>query len=150
MRRIYLLLLLPLLAAPALAMPKFRLAAIQQFHYDTGNPLWEYDKRVMACTYCHVEPTGGAPWNSFGQSLQAQFAADAAQGKNNKFPQVLYDLLRAEKDADADGYPDALEVFAHTLPGDASSKPEQPLDELQKEFDAAGGVEQYAPPKPKK
>lgn len=146
-RKLLPVLLLPLLAAPALAMPKFRLAAIQQFHYDAGNPLWEYDKRVMACTYCHVNTSGGAPWNPFGQALQAQFVTDAAAGQKNTFPQVLYDLLKAEKDSDGEGYPDALEVFAHTLPGDATSKPKTPLIELQKEFDKAGGVEQYAPPK---
>lgn len=133
----------------ALAMPKFRLTAIQQFHYDVGNPLWELDRRVMACTYCHVKDSGGAPWNPFGQALQAQFVTDAATGQKNKFPQVLYDLLKAEKDADADGYPDALEVYAHTLPGDPASRPTQALPELRRAFDAAGGVAQYAPLQPK-
>ena len=126
-------------------MPKFRLQAIQQFHYDKGNPLWEYDRRVMACSYCHVSDSGGAPWNSFGRALQFQFQADAAGGQKNRFPQVLYDLLKAEKDSDGDGYADALEVFARTLPGDANSKPEKTLTELQKEFDAAGGVQQFQP-----
>lgn len=134
------------------AMPKFRLAAIQQFHYDQDNPLWQYDKRVMACTYCHEKSTGGAPWNLFGQALQAQFVTDAVQGQKNKFPQVLYDLLKAEKDSDGDGYADVLEVFAKTLPGDSASKPDKPVTEVQQEFEAAGGVAQYAPvsDKPKK
>ena len=97
-----------LLAPFALAMPKFRLQAIQQFHYDKENPLWEYDRRVMACSYCHVKESGGAPWNSFGQALQAQFQADGMKGQKNKFPQVLHDLLKAGKDSDGDGYTDAL------------------------------------------
>lgn len=139
-----------LLPSLALAMPKFRLAAIQQFHFDQGNPLWEYDRRVMACSYCHVKDSGGAPWNSFGQALQAQFQTDAVTGQKNKFPEVLFNLLKAMQDSDEDGYADALEVFAHTLPGDASSKPEKPVAELEKEFEAAGGVGQYAPVKVKK
>lgn len=132
------------------AMPKFRLQAAQQFHYDQGNPLWEYDRRVMACSYCHVKESGGAPWNSLGQALQAQFRADAAVAGKNKFPQVLYDLLKAGKDSDGDGYADALEVFARTLPGDAASRPEKTVPELEKEFELAGGVAQYAPSKPQK
>lgn len=146
-------------AGVAWAMPKYRLQAIEQFHYDRGNPLWQYDRRVMACTYCHVEPTGGAPWNPFGQALQAQFVADAAarsgaaqggagqakKAQGDTFARVLYDRLKANGDADGDGYPDALEVFAHTLPGDPDSRPTQPLAELQKAFDAAGGVAMYAP-----
>ena len=129
----------------AYAMPRFRLQAIVQFHYDKDYPLWEYDKRAMACTYCHVNVTGGAPWNAFGEALRAQFVADAAAGQNNKFPQVLYDLLKAGQDSDGDGYSDALEVFAKTLPADPSSKPDKPVAQLQKEFYEAGGVEQYKP-----
>lgn len=137
---------LTLLFVPvAFAMPRFRLQAIEQFHYDQGNPLWQLDRRVMACTYCHVNTSGGAPWNPFGHALQVQFVADAAAGQRNKFPQVLFDLLRAQRDSDGDGYADALEVFARTLPGDMNSRPEQPLDELEAAFAAAGGIAQYSP-----
>lgn len=140
-----------LLTAPvALAMPAFRRAAIQQFHYDRDNPLWELDRRVMACTYCHVRETGGAPWNPFGQALQAQFVKDTRAGRTQKFPQVLHDLLKAGQDADGDGYADALEVFARTLPGDPKSKPEQSVADLQAAFEKAGGAAQYAPAKAKK
>ncbi|MFC3861923.1 hypothetical protein ACFOPQ_14235 [Deinococcus antarcticus] len=127
------------------AMPKFRLQAARQFHYDQGNPLWEYDRRVMACSYCHVKESGGAPWNSFGQALQEQFRADAAVAGKNKFPQVLYDLLKAGQDSDGDSYSDALEVFAKTLPGDATSKPEKTVAELEEEFEAVGGISQFQP-----
>lgn len=142
---------LVLLAAPvALAMPRYRTQAIVQFHYDVGNPLWELDRRVMACTFCHVNAGGGAPWNPFGAAVQAGFKADAEAGQHSKFPDVLYAVLKADGDADGDGYPDALEVFAHTLPGDPMSKPAQPLAELQAEFAVAGGVGQYAPATPSK
>jgi hypothetical protein len=125
--------------APALAMPAFRLQAIPQLHYDEGEPLWQYSAGVMACTFCHVNAKGGAPWNPFGQALQKGFQADPKA----KFGAVLYAVLAANGDADGDGYPDAVEVFAHTLPGDASSTPEQPLAELEAAFEEAGGVGQY-------
>ena len=88
-------------AGAALALPGFRLTAIQQFHYDQGNPLWEYDRKVMSCAYCHVKESGGAPWNAFGQTLQQQFRADAAAGRKNKFPAVLYDRLKLMQDCRA-------------------------------------------------
>lgn len=140
---------LVLLAAPvALAMPRYRLQAIQQFHYDADNPLWQLDRRVMACTFCHVNEGGGAPWNPFGEAIRAGFQADAAAGQKGKFPDVLYAVLKAEGDADGDGYPDVLEVFAHTLPGDADSKPDRSVAVLRAAFAAAGGVAQYAPKAP--
>ena len=137
---------LVLLAAPvALALPRYRAQAIGQFHYDQGNPLWELDRRVMACSFCHVNEGGGAPWNPFGEAIRAGFKADAAAGQQGKFPDVLYAVLKADADADGDGYPDALEVFARTLPGDPESRPDTPLTNLQAEFAVAGGVAQYAP-----
>lgn len=141
---------LAVLAAPlALAMPKYRSQAIGQLHYDAGNPLWELDRRVMACTFCHVQEGGGPGWNPFGEAIRAGFRADAAAGQKGKFPDVLYAVLQAEADADGDGYPDALEAFARTLPGNASSRPDAPLPDLQAAFAVAGGVAQYAPRAPK-
>lgn len=137
---------LVLLAAPlALAMPKYRNQAVMQFHYDAGNPLWQLDRRVMACTYCHVKETGGAPWNSFGEALRAAFRADAAAGKHSNFPRILSSVLASGGDADGDGYPDVLEVFARTLPGDRESRPERPVGEVQAEFEQAGGLALYVP-----
>ncbi|WP_202630426.1 hypothetical protein [Deinococcus alpinitundrae] len=129
-----------LVLTPALSMPAFRLTAIHQLHYDVGEPLWQYSGKVMACTFCHVNKSGGAPWNLFGQALQKGFQMNPKA----RFSDVLYGVLAANGDADGDGYPDAIEVFAHTLPGDTSSKPEKPLAELETEFAAAGGVKQYA------
>ncbi|CAM3402198.1 hypothetical protein DESA109040_11185 [Deinococcus saxicola] len=129
----------------ALAMPRYRSQAIVQFHYDAGNPLWELDRRVMACTFCHVNVGGGAPWNPFGEAIRAGFRADAEAGQKGKFPDVLYAVLKADGDADGDGYPDGLEVFARTLPGDPESRPDKPLADLKAGFAAAGGVAQYAP-----
>ncbi|GGL01935.1 hypothetical protein GCM10010844_20540 [Deinococcus radiotolerans] len=144
-----LVLLSPLLVRSAEAMPRYRLQAAPQLHLTEGNELWDLDRRVMPCTYCHVNVDGGAPWNPFGQAIQATFASEAKAGRHLTFPQALYTLLQADSDADGDGYPDALEVYAKTLPGDPVSRPEQPLDELRAAFAAAGGAEQFAPPKKK-
>ncbi|KQR15768.1 hypothetical protein ASF71_08050 [Deinococcus sp. Leaf326] len=129
----------------ALALPQYRTAAIRQFHYDEGNPLWEYDRGVMACTFCHVRASGGAPWNPFGEEIRAAFRADAQAGGRVKFPAVLGKVLAAGKDADGDGYADALEVWAKTLPGDPQSHPDQPVAELEEAFGAAGGEALYVP-----
>lgn len=141
---------LVVLSVPAaLALPRYRLQAIGQLHYDQGNALWQLDRRVMACTFCHVKDSGGAPWNPFGQALQTAFQADAKAGGRAKFPEVLYAALKVGGDADKDGYPDALEVYARTLPGDPQSVPERAVKELQAAFEAAGGTAQYAPPEPR-
>ena len=135
-----------LIFSPSLAMPAYRLQAIPQLHYDQDDPLWQYSGKVMACTFCHVNKEGGAPWNPFGQALQRGFQVDPKA----KFGDVLHSVLAESGDADGDGYPDAVEVFARTLPGDANSKPDKPLAELESEFAAAGGVGQYAATSKKK
>ncbi|PTA68852.1 hypothetical protein [Deinococcus arcticus] len=135
----------PALVSPALALPKYRTQAAPQLHLTEGNALWALDRRVMPCTYCHVDPTGGPAWNPFGQALQQTFATEAAAGRHLTFPQALHTLLAAGTDADEDRYADALEVFAKTLPGDPDSKPETPVDELTTAFEKAGGVTQYQP-----
>ena len=137
-----------LLGGAALALPKYRLQAAPQLYLTGGNDLWQLDRRVMSCAYCHEQETGGGSWNPFGQAIQATFRREAEAGRAVKFPQALSVLLESNGDADSDGYADALEVFARTLPGDPASHPERPAADLQAEFDAAGGAAQFAPPTP--
>lgn len=135
---------LVLLSAPAaLALPKYRLLAAQQLGYDRDDPLWQLSGKVLPCTTCHVRPQGGPPWNAFGESLRAGFRAHPQAS----FGDVLYGVLQANADADGDGYPDALEFFARTLPGDPKSHPDQTVAALQIAFEQAGGLSQYAPKK---
>ncbi|SMB96247.1 hypothetical protein [Deinococcus hopiensis] len=132
------------LSAPvALSMPRYRLTAAHQLGYDKGDPLWEYSGKVMPCTTCHTRPQGGQGWNPFGESLRAGFREQPGA----KFGAVLYSVLQKKADADGDGYPDALEFYAHTLPGDPKSLPARPLAGLQAEFEQAGGLKQYTPKK---
>lgn len=137
--------LLVLTAPAALALPKYRLQAITQFHLDDGSGLAALDRRVMSCSYCHVKDSGGAPWNPFGEAIRATFKANAEAGGKAKFPEILSTLLESGGDADGDTYPDALEVWAKTLPGDAESKPSEALETVQAEFEAAGGAGQFRP-----
>ncbi len=125
-----------LLATMATAMPQYRLQAIRQLHY--AGPTWS--RITMDCTFCHVKRAGGAPWNAFGQELVRKLGSDPQL----TFDQALYGVLKDQADADGDGYPDALEVYAHTLPGDSASTPQEARADLQAKFDAAGGVGQYA------
>lgn len=134
---------LVLLSAPAtLAMPRYRLIAAHQLGYDQGDPLWQYSGKVLPCTTCHLRPQGGQGWNVFGESLRAGFRAHPGA----KFADVLYAVLKEDADADGDGYPDALEFYARTLPGDPASHPTRPVAALQADFERAGGTAQYAPP----
>ena len=110
------------------AFPAYRAMAVKQLHL--------VDKRVM-CTYCHVNATGGDPWNPFGQEVQ-----DAL---TENFPQTLYEVLKAKNDADQDGYFDALEVFAGSLPGDKKTMPLVDAQTLETYFEKAGGFDLYKP-----
>ncbi|BDP40062.1 hypothetical protein DAETH_00310 [Deinococcus aetherius] len=133
---------LVLLGAPvALALPRYRLITAQQVGHDQGDPLWQLSRRVVPCTTCHLSPGGGPGWNPFGESLRAGFRAEPGA----RFSDVLYRVLEARKDADSDTYPDALEFFARTNPGDPQNRPDRTRAELQAEFEAAGGMGQYAP-----
>jgi len=124
----------------AAARPPYRTQAIAQFHLE-ADPA---KKGTTGCTYCHVNSRGGAPWNAFGQTVKRAFS----ENPKAFIPDALYGALKFNVDSDKDGYSDALEVFALTLPGDATSKPSESVADLQKRFDAAGGVEQYNPAKP--
>ena len=92
---------------------------------------------VVGCVLCHVNTEGGDPWNAFGQRVQAKLDGD--------FAKTLLGVLGELRDSDADGYNDALEIFAKTLPGDAKSVPSQKPEELQAAFEKAGGLEQFKP-----
>ena len=58
---------------------------------------------------------------------------------------TLLEVLSANQDADGDGYNDALEVFAGTLPGSKDSAPLVKVNALQLAFDKSGGVAQFKP-----
>jgi hypothetical protein len=120
----------------ARAFPEYRLAAIKQLRL-TPDP--KDGPEVVQCTYCHLKPEGGDPWNAFGTRVQSRVSMVA------NINQAIYDVLAEMKDADGDGYIDVLEVFAGTLPGDKTSRPLTDVAYLKQVFDKAGGLEQYKP-----
>jgi hypothetical protein len=125
-------LMLTLIAVPnASARPAYRQVVTSQFKLTSQ----------VGCQYCHVAAYGGAAWNGFGNAVRSSYLG----GANRNIAQALYLTLKANKDSDGDKYPDALEVFAKTMPGSATSKPSKTVAVLQKEFAAKGGVDQYKP-----
>lgn len=122
-----------LIGSLATARPPYRTQAIAQFHLVPD----QAGTRVVGCQYCHAGASGGAPWNAFGNLIRANF--------REGIQQALYQALRAGQDSDGDGYSDALEVFAGTLPGDANSRPLVNVEFLKANFEKAGGVDLYRP-----
>jgi hypothetical protein len=110
------------------AFGAYRAQAVTQF---------KLEDKATTCAYCHVEATGGAPWNTFGQLVQIKLEGDISK--------ALYEALEANLDSDGDGYADKLEVYAKTLPGNDISKPEQDLKTLEAAFEKAGGLNQFKP-----
>ena len=113
---------------PSSAKNAYRLQAIQQ-----------YSVTSMGCIYCHTSPSGGSGWNAFGTSLNTLYFGAA---KRN-IADALYLVLKANKDSDADGYSDTLEIVAKTLPGDKASKPTKTVKALEAELKALGGVDKF-------
>jgi Bacterial TSP3 repeat len=84
------------------------------------------------CVLCHVNPKGGAPWNSFG------YAVGFWRGKKQDISAALYSALRYGGDTDHDGFPDSLERMTGSNPADRDSKPTAKLDALKIQYDARG------------
>ena len=134
MKRMVLLLALlavAVVASSAMARPPYRVQAIKQLQLaaDAG------DVRTVTCQYCHVNPGGGAPWNVWGENVRSNFKGNISE--------ALFEAVKAMKDSDGDGYEDALEIFAGTLPGDPASKPNKDKAALKASFDKAGGVDMF-------
>jgi hypothetical protein len=126
-----------LVGSMAGARPAYRQLAAEQFK------LLDKDGKFdsLTCQYCHTTERGGPSWNPFGELISVQFFGKAEK----KLADALYLTLAANKDSDEDGYTDVLEVVAKTLPGDAKSKPEQKLEELEAMLKDMGGVDTFKP-----
>jgi Bacterial TSP3 repeat len=111
------------------ARSDFLSAASKVLHYEkvSGSAL-----ERSGCVLCHVNPKGGAPWNSFG------YAVGFWRGKKQDISAALYSALRYGGDTDHDGFPDSLERMAGSKPSDRDSKPEAKLDALKIQYDTRG------------
>jgi hypothetical protein len=131
------LLMLTAVALPfADARAGYRLAVQEQYRLLDKN-----GKGEVGCVYCHTSPNGGSGWNKFGEQLRELYFGNARRNVGD----MLYMALRANKDSDGDGYTDALEVVAKTLPGDANSKPSASVAVVQAELTKVGGVDSFKP-----
>jgi hypothetical protein len=81
------------------------------------------------CVLCHLNPKGGAPWNSFG------YAVGFWRGKKQVISAALYSALRYGGDTDYDRIPDTLERLAGSNPSDRDSKPEAKFETLKAQYD---------------
>lgn len=129
------------------AKNQYRLAAVVQYKLE---PDRNDGTRAVACTFCHVNSTGAAPWNPFGLNLRETFRKESSvQPADVRIKAALYKVLAKKLDSDGDAYNDALEIYAGTLPGNALSTPKRELAELEAAFTAAGGYAQFKAPETK-
>jgi hypothetical protein len=126
------------------AKNSYRLQAITQYKLE---PDRDDGTRVVGCTYCHINSTGAAPWNPFGLNVRNTFRKESsALPGDQRIKEALFKVLLLKLDSDDDGYMDALEVYAGTLPGNKLSVPKRAADDLEKAFTDAGGFAQFKSP----
>jgi Bacterial TSP3 repeat len=116
-----------LICAGVSARSDFLSAASKVLHYEKV-PASALER--SGCTLCHVNPKGGAPWNSFG------YAVGFWRSKKQDISAALYSALRYGGDTDYDGIPNSFERMAGSNPTDRESKPEAKLDALKIQYDA--------------
>jgi hypothetical protein len=121
----------------AVARPPYRLQAIAQLGY----PADADGKASVTCQFCHENARGGKNWNAFGELVMDKLAGEA----NKDINQALYMALQEDLDSDGDEYSDTLEVVAKTNPGSDKSVPNVPVDTLEAELKAWGGVDMFKP-----
>lgn len=93
------------------------------------------------CAYCHSSRERVETLNPFGKALNELWKGEARENPG----EALYLVLKAKRDADGDGYADALEVVAGTLPGDKSIKPTATEAQLEAKLKQRGGVDSFKP-----
>jgi uncharacterized membrane protein len=98
--------------ARANAKPEFPPIIESTYKLKTGGKLFS---AAEDCTLCH---TGPPKLNPYGKDVQA---ALNATGSKQLTPEILHSI--DNKDSDGDGFTNAEEFAADTLPGDPTSKP---------------------------
>jgi mono/diheme cytochrome c family protein len=115
--------------------------SLQETMYEQYD-LWSVSSVQKAqCAYCHTSRERVETLNPFGKALN-DFWKGEARGNP---AQALYLVLKVNRDADADGYDDVLEVIAGTLPGDKSVKPTASKTQLEMRLKERGGVDSFKP-----
>jgi hypothetical protein len=128
---------LSLFGFSARAVPDYFGVLVPQFHLEASPQVKE-----ARCTYCHINKSGAAPWNPFGERIRMMlFMAE----NEYDIMKTLYATLLEDEDSDGDGYTDTLEVVAGTLPGDPKSTPTASVDGLKTQLEKLGGVAYFKP-----
>lgn len=127
------------------AKNQYRLAAVVQYKLE---PDREDGTKGVACTFCHVNSTGASPWNPFGTNLRNTFRneTDKITSSDSRIKEALYKVLAKKLDSDGDGYYDAIEIYAGTLPGNKVNSPTRSVKDLEAAFVKSGGIDQFKAP----
>lgn len=97
----------------ASALPAYLEAAKAAYNFKAGGVV-----ETKSCSLCHAGATNRTSLNLYGKDVQA--ALKSAVDKKVT-PALIHRL--DDKDSDGDGWSNAAEFSADTLPGDSSSKP---------------------------
>jgi hypothetical protein len=126
----------------AQAKPAYLLQMLKQYRLENTSSNVVGD---VACTYCHIKTTGGYPWNPFGLKVRRAYReeTDVTKSPESRIKVALYAALLKRVDSDQDGWYDALEVFANTLPGNKNSFSKGKVADLEAKFVKAGGVQRF-------
>jgi uncharacterized membrane protein len=95
------------------ALPAYMQTASETYSFKAGGTLAK-----AGCSVCHAGATNRNSLNFYGKALQGALQSSAGRTVT---PQVLHTL--DDRDSDGDGWPNAAEFKADTLPGDPASKP---------------------------
>jgi hypothetical protein len=140
MKPIHLIVLSGILATLA-----FSVAGARSSYSTLAFSQYQFEKNTLVtksgCKFCHSTAFGGESWNKFGIALKTQWEGAA----NKKIQEALFLVLKENLDSDGDGFSDALEIVAKTLPGDAKSKPSAAVLDLEAQLKKLGGVEAFKP-----
>ena len=125
--------LVGLFPVSAPAFPQFLTVVKTTYSVKTGGVL--DSKR---CAVCHADPAGGGAVNPYGKDVKAFLKAT---GNKPLTGEGLHSLDL--KDSDGDGFANADEFKADTLPGDAASHPDKKPDLPTKTVGSEGEVSPF-------
>ncbi len=119
----------------AAALPEYLAAAKTAYNFKPGGVV-----DTKSCSLCHNGATNRNSLNLYGKEVQSALKSTSDQKIT---PAVLH--LLDDKDSDGDGWSNAAEFHADTLPGDPASKPSGTPPAIGKPSAAIPGANEVNP-----